>query len=295
MTVDVLVIGAQGQVGHELLNLPFNHSRVGFDRTEIDIADSQALMALIHEQQPRLLINAAAYTAVDKAESDEAVAYAVNAGAVESMARCCQELGIPMLHISTDYVFSGEKSGAYLETDNMDPQGVYGASKAEGDRLLEASGIDYISLRVSWVFGAHGNNFVRTMLRLGAEREELGIVADQHGCPTSARSIAQALLNLSERILSGQDMPWGLYHFSNFPVTTWHGFAQNIFAQNHTLSGSAVPKLKAIATADYPTPAKRPANSELDCSRFTQTFAIEQADWREELADILKSWRDERD
>lgn len=296
MAVDIMILGSQGQVGFELMHQECRWSRTGMDRDELDITNAKALKQAILEQQPRLLVNAAAYTAVDRAEEEQELAYAVNAGAVKTMAEACQQLDIPLLHISTDYVFSGEKSGAYSETDSVHPQSVYGASKAEGDRLLAEAGIKYLTLRVSWVFGAHGNNFVRTMLRLATQRDELGIVADQHGCPTSARSIAAALLQTADQYLQGNDVAWGLYHYANLPASNWFEFACEIFAQNAQLTGAKTPKVNAITTADYPTPAKRPANSVMACDVFAETFGAEFVpQWRDELSLVLKMWAEAED
>jgi dTDP-4-dehydrorhamnose reductase len=181
-------------------------------------------------------------------------------------------------------VFDGNKSGAYSEDDVIAPAGVYGASKAAGDAVLQSALERHIILRTSWVFSATGNNFVKTMLRLGAERDELGIVNDQHGCPTSARSIADALLQITDRYLRGDEMGWGTYHFCGQPKTTWYGFAKQIFQQ---AKGFQKLKLNAITTSEYPTPAIRPANSALECSKLMAQFKIAQPDWRADLDNVL--------
>ncbi|AOE83166.1 dTDP-4-dehydrorhamnose reductase [Pseudomonas sp. TCU-HL1] len=286
----VLIAGARGQVGHELMRrVPEVFEAVGMGSTQLDLADTEQVAAVVNNVQPQLIINAAAYTAVDKAESEPERAWAVNRDGVAHLAIAAEGLGIPLLHISTDYVFAGDAREPYRETDPTDPTGVYGASKLDGEVALAANCSQHIILRTSWVFGAYGNNFVKTMLRLGREHEELGVVADQHGCPTSAASIASALWSLASQYREQGSLQWGIYHYGGSPACTWHGFAQEIFRQAHGrgLLGR-VPVLRAIATADYPTPAKRPAWSVLDCSKLRQAHGIAQADWREELGLVLR-------
>jgi len=222
---------------------------------------------------------------VDKAEGQLEAARAVNATAVGYLAKACADLDIPLVHISTDYVFDGSKKDAYIETDTVSPLGVYGETKLEGEALVQAICEKYYVLRTSWVFSAHGNNFVKTMLRLATEREELGVVADQYGKPTSAREIATTIYTL----LTHDKKAWGVYHIAQPEATSWHGFAAAIFdaarAQGVSLKIST---LNAIATTDYPTPAKRPANSELDCHKIEQTFNMCIKPWRESLAEVIK-------
>lgn len=285
----VIVTGARGQVGYELLRLaPQGFQVIGLGSDELDITNGEQVASLLTRIRPGLIINAAAYTAVDKAESEVERAYAVNRDGVANLAIAAEQLKIPLLHISTDYVFDGDASAPYLETDPTAPSGVYGASKRDGETALAAHCNRHIVLRTSWVFGAHGNNFVKTMLRLGRERESLGVVADQHGCPTSARSIASALWALAEKYKAAGSLDWGIYHFSNQPACTWHEFALEIFRQGADagLLGK-VPVVHPITTAAYPTPAKRPAWSVLDISKI-QRAGIAPADWRLELKQVLK-------
>ena len=237
--------------------------------------------------RPELIINAAAYTAVDKAESDANTAYAVNRDAVRHLAEAAAAHGAAVLHISTDYVFDGAADAPYHETDPVNPQSVYGKSKLAGEEALAAACPRHIILRTAWVFGAHGGNFVKTMLRLGRERDSLGIVADQYGAPTPAAAIADALVAIADAVHQPGFANWGIYHYSGSPYTSWHGFAERIF-QAAAAQGilPAVPQLKAIATADYPTPARRPANSRLDCGKIQNTFGIKPADWQAALADL---------
>ena len=284
MTHSILITGAGGQVAHELAIARSEHRLVALSEKQLDITDLQQINDAFAEYRPDIVINAAAYTQVDRAEEESSSAYAINRDAVANLAQACNSIDSPLLHISTDYVFDGNKSGAYGEDDETSPAGVYGASKAAGDAVLQSLLERHIILRTSWVFSATGNNFVKTMLRLGAERDELGIVNDQHGCPTSARSIAAALLQISQRYLRGDEIEWGTYHFCGQPETTWYGFAQQIFQQ---ANGFENLRLNEIPTSEYPTPATRPLNSVLDCSKIIAQFKTAQPDWREDLDNIL--------
>ena len=255
----VLVTGAKGQVGSEIVKaVPAGFTVIGLGSNELDITNQQQVTAVIAQYKPDLIINAAAYTAVDKAESDSDNAYAVNQQAVAWLAQAAKQADIPLFHISTDYVFDGESTTPYKETDPVNPQSVYGMSKLAGEQVLAATHNKHIILRTSWVFGAEGNNFVKTMLRLGKERDELSVVADQHGCPTSASSIAKALWQLAEKYKTERTLPWGIYHFSNSPACTWYEFACEIFEQ--AVKAGVLerkPEVQPITTAEYPTPAKR--------------------------------------
>ena len=285
----VLITGARGQVGHELLRLaPEGFEVVGLGSGELDISDASAVQRGIAHLRPQLIINAAAYTAVDKAESEPERAYAVNRDGPANLGRAAEQLGIPVLHISTDYVFAGDATQPYREVDATGPTGVYGASKLAGEQALADACSRHLILRTSWVFGAHGNNFVITMLRLGRERSELSVVADQQGCPTSAASIARALWALAEHYRREGKLRWGLYHYSGTPACSWHAFAVEIFRQARQAGLLArQPVVHAIGTAQYPTPARRPAWSVLDCSLLRQAQGIEPADWRVELEAVL--------
>ena len=213
---------------------------------------------------------------------------AVNAVAPGVLGEEAHRLGAPVIHFSTDYVFDGEKGAPYVEDDAPQPQSVYGRSKLLGEIALRHACPKHLILRTSWVFGAHGNNFVKTMLRLGRERDELSVVADQQGCPTSAASIARALWTLAQQYRDSGALQWGLYHYSGMPACSWHSFAQEIFAQAHALGIlPRVPVVHGISTAQYPTPAKRPAWSVMDCSRLQQVQQITPADWRTELRAVL--------
>ena len=280
----VLVTGAKGQVGSELVKAaPSGFTVIGLASNELDITNQQQITAVMTQYKPDLIINAAAYTAVDKAESDVETAFAVNEKAVALLAQAAYDADIPLFHISTDYVFDGQASTPYKETDTVNPQSVYGASKLAGEQALERINAKHIILRTSWVFGATGNNFVKTMLRLGKERDELSVVADQHGCPTSARSIAEVLWQLAEKYVTDGALPWGVYHFSNSPACTWHEFACEIFEQ--AVKAGVLerkPVVHPITTAEYPTPAKRPAWSVLDCGKIEDLIMNATDSWKKE-------------
>jgi dTDP-4-dehydrorhamnose reductase len=291
----VLVTGANGQVGSEIVQ---QGEKIGLQmlatgRDELDITQRNAVDSFIRVSKPDIVINAAAYTAVDKAESEPELAYAINYDGVTFLAQACADNNIPLLHISTDYVFDGSKQGAYSETDSANPQTIYGKSKLEGDRAIEAILEQYIILRVSWVFGSVGNNFVKTMLRLAKDRDELQIVEDQHGGPTWAGAIASILLSLVKRIDDGEAIPWGTFHYSGQPATTWWAFAGAIF---ETAEGLGVigkqPMIEPILTKDYPTPAQRPLNSVLNCDKILTELGVPQSDWETGLDCMLLTCRE---
>lgn len=285
----ILITGAAGQVGTELLARAGDRA-IGVDRSQLDISDAAAVLYLIELHKPAIVINAAAYTAVDKAEQEPERAYAVNRDGPRHLAAACHALGIPLLHISTDYVFDGSKPTPYLETDPASPVGIYARSKWEGEVQIRESLAEHLILRVSWVFGVHGNNFAKTILRLARERPELRIIADQRGCPTEAGAIAETLLTLADRYISGTVMPWGTYHYTGVPETTWHGFATEIVHQAASMGMiSKIPPIHPITTAEYPLPAPRPANSLLDGALATQELGLVRQDWRQGLQHVLTS------
>lgn len=286
----ILVCGASGQVGHELVDRAAGYGLdvLGMTREQLDITDSRRVAELVARYTPGLIINAAAYTHVDNAETQAEQAYAVNRDGVATLAEAARQAEIPLLHISTDYVFSGEAREAYRETDPVAPTGVYGASKRAGEEAIEAILDRHLIVRTSWVYGVHGHNFVKTMLRLGQQRDALSVVADQFGCPTQAGSLADALLQLARRYAREGTLAWGLYHYSGQPSCSWFDFAEEIFRQAAARGLLAkTPQVSAITTAQYPTPARRPAWSVLDCTKFEQAFAIAPRDWREDLARML--------
>jgi len=258
------------------------------DRDDLDITDADAVSATVRSYAPGVAINAAAYTAVDKAEAEPDMAYAVNRDGPANLAAACAKLDIPLVHYSTDYVFDGSKAGAYSEEDPVAPLGVYGASKLAGEQAVRSVCAKYLILRTSWVFSAVGHNFVRTMLRLGSEREQLRVVADQYGKPTAAAELAR----LTCEILTKAEGRWGIYHLAQSPVTSWHGFAEVIFAEARRQGVDLkVTEVQAITTAEYPTPAKRPANSALNCERLEATFSVSIRPWQESLAEVIRELR----
>lgn len=286
----LIVFGAAGQVGSLLTSLAqaAGWNVIAVDREHLDITNPIAVHDFITEHKPDVIINAAAHTAVDKAESEIDASYAINRDGPRYLAEAAASLDIPLLHISTDYVFAGDKDGLYLETDLVSPQGVYGASKLAGEEAVISANPKHLILRTAWVFGEHGNNFVKTMLRLGSQREELGIVADQFGGPTYVRDIAAALLLMAKKAVdTPADVQWGVYHFAGEPHVSWYDFAAAIFEKAvaaKVLTKS--PLLHALTTDQYPTPAKRPANSRLDCSKITSQFGITPSDWQKALENI---------
>lgn len=286
----VLVSGAQGQVGRELLQrVPSGFSVIGYGSDELDISDRLQVLEVMARIKPQLVINAAGYTAIDKAEIEIERAYSVNRDGVVHLALAAEVQGIPLLHISTDYVFDGNSDRAYKPEDVTAPLSVYGVSKLAGEQQLQQACSRHMILRTSWVFSAHGNNFVKTMLRLGRERDELAVVADQHGCPTSAGSIADTLWRLAAIFQREGTLKWGVYHYSGAPACSWYDFAHEIFTQACALGLlEKRPGLKAITSAQFPTPAKRPAWSVLDCQAIEQYYGMVPRSWTRELQEVLQ-------
>jgi dTDP-4-dehydrorhamnose reductase len=279
----ILVLGAGGQVGREVLAR--HRAAIGLSHRELDIRDGDRMMAAIVAAAPAVVINAAAYTAVDKAESERDLAFAVNRDGAANIAAACAARQIPLLHLSTDYVYDGTKTSPYVETDPVAPLGIYGASKLAGDEAVRARVDRHVILRTSWVFAADGVNFVRAILRRGRQTGEVRVVDDQHGGPTPAGAIAEALIAIGAALEAG-NRAWGTYHFSGAPVTSWCGFARAIFAEAQPLLGKHV-SVTPIATADYPTASRRPANSVLDCGKIKRVFGVGQPDWRGGLAGTI--------
>lgn len=281
----VLVTGANGQLGCELKLAAANHASFNFifvTRKELAIDDFDAVKKFFAEQKIAYCINCAAYTAVDKAESDAANAYLINAESVANLAKVCKDSHTQLIHISTDYVFDGTTSQAYKETDKTNSLGIYGASKLKGEELALQNDPSAIIIRTSWLYSSFGNNFVKTMLRLMKERESLNVVNDQFGCPTYAADLADAIMKI---ISSGLKKP-GIYHYSNQGITTWYGFATAI----KELSNSNC-KVNPVTTAEYPTAAKRPGYTAMDSSKIRDAFSISIPQWKESLKnciDLLK-------
>lgn len=289
MLQPVLVIGSTGQVARALARI----GRIGghpvhcLGRAEVDATDHGHLSAAVADAHPVAIINAAAYTAVDKAESEPEAAEALNAGLPGQLAGLCAERSIPLVHISTDYVFDGGARQPYRVQDPIAPLGVYGATKAEGEHRVRASLERHVILRTAWVYGEDGHNFARTMLRLGRDRDELRVVADQRGTPTYAGDFAATIARLTEQVLSAPRADvWGTFHLTGGGETTLHGFAAAIFDEAAT-AGLKTPRLVAITTADYPTPARRPAYSVLDNRAVGEAFGLAMPHWRDSLRDAF--------
>lgn len=290
----ILVTGANGQVGFELRrSLAPLGTIAALTRAEMDLASEASILAVLREHRPHIIVNPAAYTAVDRAESDAGLAMAVNAAAPGIMARWAAENGAWLIHYSTDYVFDGTKAVPYVEEDAVNPQSVYGESKWRGEEAVRASGARHAILRTSWVYGHHGSNFLKTILRLAQERSALNVVADQVGAPTSAALIADVTRAAIER-LTGSDGPddlSGTYHLAAQGSTSWHGYAAHIVRQASAEGfklALSLDALKPISTSEYPTPAKRPANSRLDCTKLMDRFGIVLPAWQDGVSDVVE-------
>ncbi|MDH5369359.1 MAG: dTDP-4-dehydrorhamnose reductase [Gammaproteobacteria bacterium] len=286
----VLITGAQGQIGKELTHTAIAHGYEVYSvgREELDITKASNVDIFFNQYKPDIVINAAAYTTVDKAEEEQDIAYAINCDGTKNIAAACAEASIPLFHISTDYVFDGSKTEPYSEEDTISPLGIYGDSKWRGEEEIRKKLSSAIILRVAWVFGMHGNNFVKTMLRLGKDKNELNVVADQFGGPSPAKDIADTLIKLVTYYQKNNDLQWGTYHYCGSPKTSWYEFATEIFQQANEI-GLMKKKIKVnpIPTTEYPTPAKRPENSMLDCTKISNIYNIDMPDWRVELKNLL--------
>jgi len=281
----ILVTGANGQLGWELGRLAKSYPTIKFvfvDRSQLDLAFPEAFEKMIHTIKPDCIVNTAAYTAVDKSETEKALAYTVNATAVQELARISKTLAIPFITYSTDYVFDGEANQPYLSSTKMDPVNYYGSTKAAGETLAIEANEQTIVIRTSWVFSSHGNNFVKTMMRLMKERASLNIVADQKGRPTYAKDLAMATMKMIEAMNAGKSIK-GVYHFANTGETTWFDFAAKIKA----IAGLDC-ALNPIETKDFPTPAKRPAYSVLDTSKIEEALSIAIPHWEDALVSCMK-------
>jgi dTDP-4-dehydrorhamnose reductase len=282
----ILVTGKNGQVGNEFSRLYHSPGDVvAVGRAECDLSSEQSIRDVVRRVEPTVIVNAGAYTAVDQAEVERELCYAVNAAAPRVLAEEAARLGALLIHYSTDYVFNGEKPEPYLESDPINPVSVYGASTAAGEVAIAETASRYLVLRTSWVYSAHGKNFLRTMLRLGAERPELRVVDDQVGAPTSAAAIAAATARLVEHYAApGAKLPVGIYHMTAEGSTSWCGFARAIFSADVV---NVPPRVQAIPSSAYPTPAKRPANSVLSNDKFAHAFGFRLPPWQQQLQEVL--------
>lgn len=288
----VLVTGAGGQLGTELQRCawPEGWTVVAVDVAELDLTDTIAIRARVaagHDGEPfAAVVNGAAYTAVDKAETDIVTAWAVNAMAPAAFGEACAQAGIPLIQVSTDYVFAGDKTGAWDVGDPVGPLGVYGASKLGGELAVQTSGTRHAIVRTAWVVSAHGSNFIKTMLRVGEMRDSLSVVADQRGSPTSAADLAQALATIAVRLVEDANAPTGVFHFSNAGDISWADFATEIFRQSAARGGPSA-NVVPIPSSDYPTPAARPANSLLSHAAIQTAYGIAPRPWQAAISDIL--------
>lgn len=289
----ILVTGKDGQVGHELMrSLAPLGKLVGVGVKECDLAQSAEIDALLDRVKPDIIINPAAYTEVDKAESQPAIAHAVNAEAPELLARFAARHNIPIIHFSTDYVFDGMKDGAYLEDDEANPGSVYGKTKWLGEEAVRKVAAKHIIIRTSWVFGSHGVNFLKTMLKLAQERDKLSVVSDQFGAPTSARMLADVVAQIvTELGEPGSDRKYGTYHVAARGETSWHGYAK-VVVEKAIMLGMEVkinPKeIKPISSKEYPMPAPRPANSRLDTTKVRTVFSVSLPEWQDEVEKVIQ-------
>ena len=285
----ILVTGGSGQVAGALARGAGARRLVRVGRPAFDFAAPDGVHTLLREIVPSLIVNAAAYTAVDKAESEPEAADRANRDGPARLAAYCAEAGIPLIHISTDYVFDGLKGAPYVETDPTSPTGVYGGTKLAGEQAVATSGARAIVLRTSWVYAATGKNFVLTMLNAAKRTSQLRVVADQRGCPTAADDLAAAILAIADRLLDGgwDDALGGVYHAAGSGAATWHGLAEAVFARA-AQRGLARPTVTAIATADWPTPARRPPDSRLDCGKLARVFGVRLPDWHASVSRVVE-------
>lgn len=294
----ILLTGSSGQVGGELVNTlaPLGEI-VAPSRTELNLSKPASVGGFVRAVSPRWIVNPAAYTAVDKAESEAELVYAVNRDSVQAIGDAAREIGAAVIHFSTDYVFDGRKSSPYVEEDATAPVSVYGASKLAGEQVLAASGAAHMIFRTSWVYGSTGNNFLRTILRLAREREVVRVVADQCGAPTWSRDLARTVAHVIARVeselkgggLIGAASQWNhIYHAAGRGETTWYGFAtEAVRLTAEREPGTKFARVEAISTAEYPTPAKRPANSRMNCTRLTEQFGWSMMDWKDSLREVI--------
>ncbi len=287
----ILLIGAKGQLGRELDlkgKALFGSDMTAMDLPEIDITDYSALADIFTRLAPSVVINASAYTAVDVAESQKELCFAVNRDGPAHLAKLCRKHQASLIHISTDYVFDGKAGRPYREDDPVSPIGVYGRSKAEGEKAVLTESGPHAVVRTSWLYGRYGNNFVKTMLRLAKQKDVIQVVSDQYGCPTSAADLAEAVLAMTDSVLKKKAFSHSVYHYCGEGITTWYDFAVAIFDISVRLGLKNIPAIKPITTAQFPTAAKRPAFSALDCSSIEKDFSIRLRPWRESLTRMLQ-------
>ena len=287
----LLITGANGQLGRGIIDAGQSTDRriQAPSEADLDITNRLKVDHIITDLQPDLVINTAAYTGVDKAETEEALAFKINKTGCTHLAQTCQKNQIPLVHISTDYVFDGQKGTPYLETDPISPIGVYGRSKAEGEIEIRSILKEHIILRTSWLYGTHGHNFVKTMLGLATSQKEIRVVADQYGSPTNATDLAQAILTICDHLHTKPRIHWGTYHYCGAGVISWHTFAEKIMELIRLHGGTRTASVEPVTTADYPTRAERPAYSALDCGRIQKHFGISPQPWQKSLEKTIRT------
>ena len=293
----ILLTGVNGQVGHALITKLANFELIALSREQLDLTKTHDIKRVVREIKPDLIINPAAYTAVDKAESEPELAFAINATAVQVLAEEAARLNAGLIHFSTDYVYDGTKPSAYIEMDAVNPKSVYGKSKLAGEDAIRAVSLPHLILRTSWVYGAYGKNFLKTILRLAAEQDSLRVVADQFGAPTSSESIANGVVQLLDAWQTNQENQSGIYHFTNTGDTSWYDFSCEIVNEYNRLKiekgwhalKAGVENIAAITTAEYPTPAARPANSCLDNNKLKTTFDVALPTWQQGLLQVMQA------
>lgn len=286
----LLVIGAGGQLGRELMcrSPALGFSVTGVDIEQLDITEASAVMSTISELRPGIVVSAAAYTAVDHAEADKDAAFGINQSGTGHVAHACNDYGIPLIHISTDYVFDGEKGAPYHEDDRPHPLNVYGKSKLAGEREVKRLCAEHLIVRTSWLFSSHGQNFVKTMLRLGRGHETVRVVNDQFGCPTPAADLADTILRMSQAVLHNRVSAWGIYHYCGMGAVSWYDFAGAIFSSAEKYGPFALKSLQPINTSQFPAAAVRPRCTVLSCERIKTVFGIEQRPWTDGLHRVIQ-------
>ncbi len=285
----ILITGCRGQLGRELVMQAggLGLEPLAMNHADLDITRSDQTQKIISDLTPGMVVNASAYTNVDEAETHTEDAYAVNRDGPAHLASACSVLAIPLIHISTDFVFDGQKKTPYLESDLISPLSIYGKSKAEGEMAVRAGLQQHLILRTSWLFSEHGRNFVKTMLGLGREKNQVSVVADQYGCPTSAADLGRAILTMVQKIITRDKICWGTYHYCGQGTTSWHGFAETIFNLAAPYENLKIRQVKPITTDQFPLPARRPLRSSLDCSRIRDQFGVETIPWQQSLARVI--------
>ncbi len=297
MQKKILLTGVKGQVGHALKTRLLEYELFALSREQLDLSNVHNIRCVVREIKPDLIINPAAYTAVDKAETEPELAYAINATAPQILAEEAARLNAAFIHFSTDYVYDGTKATPYVEDDTTNPVSVYGKSKLAGEDTIRQVGLPHLILRTSWVYGAYGKNFLKTILRLASEHDSLRIVEDQFGAPTSSESIAEGIVKLVNVWQPDLENQTGVYHFTNTGSTSWHGFSCEIVNQYNQLAAihnwpalkTNIKNIIAITTADYPTPAVRPANSRLDNTKLKKIFNVELPSWQQGLQQVMQA------